>query len=233
MGLLCPGLQEFAEAGPALLHLLAPVMQDPEKATVCRCLLRLTPEWQNTMRKSWWTRSSGTLARTCVGGCCLHAGTFEGSSSRHLSAQVRPLLHRLVVPGAKTRLLSGRANPSPPHKAPRNLLACHWGPGASGAHSWSLRLRQANGPSCTPYQLGCAPLTPTLWRSCLHCQAAHVTLAPASCRRFQLTRDALLQVLGHRTLLEDRSTEMLQQKIALRATYVTPCNLIQVGCWQR
>ena len=57
------------------------------------------------------------------------------------------------------------------------------------------------------------------------------TLAPVSCRRFQLTRDALLQVLGHRTLLEDRSTEMLQQKIALRATYVTPCNLIQVGCW--
>ena len=90
--------------------------------------------------------------------------------------------------------------------------------------------RQAACHAC-PIKWAVFSLFPLCGAAACNRQAVNFTLVPASCRRFQLTRDALLQVLGHRTLLEDRSTEMLQQKIALRATYVTPCNLIQVGCW--
>lgn len=49
-------------------------------------------------------------------------------------------------------------------------------------------------------------------------------------QRFKRTQSALLQVVGHKGLLESALTSFLQQKIALRAPYVTPLNLLQVYC---
>ncbi|KAK9814631.1 hypothetical protein WJX72_009042 [[Myrmecia] bisecta] len=49
-------------------------------------------------------------------------------------------------------------------------------------------------------------------------------------RRFDATKKALLEVLGHAGLLESASTRFLQQKLALRAPYVTPLNVLQVYC---
>ena len=39
----------------------------------------------------------------------------------------------------------------------------------------------------------------------------------------------LLQVMGHKRLLESHDDVMLLQKIQLRAPYVTPLNVLQVG----
>ena len=39
---------------------------------------------------------------------------------------------------------------------------------------------------------------------------------------------ALLKVMNHSGLLEAQATSMLQQKLALRAPYVTPLNVLQV-----
>lgn len=48
--------------------------------------------------------------------------------------------------------------------------------------------------------------------------------------RFQQTKDVLLQVLGHKGLLQSTGTRFLQQKLQLRAPYVTPLNILQVYC---
>ncbi|CAK0740175.1 hypothetical protein CVIRNUC_001230 [Coccomyxa viridis] len=48
--------------------------------------------------------------------------------------------------------------------------------------------------------------------------------------RFELTRKLLLQVMGHKRLLESHDDVMLLQKIQLRAPYVTPLNVLQVYC---
>ncbi|KAL0034136.1 hypothetical protein WJX79_011096 [Trebouxia sp. C0005] len=49
-------------------------------------------------------------------------------------------------------------------------------------------------------------------------------------KRFNQTKDVLLQVLGHKGLLQSSSTRFLQQKLQLRAPYVTPLNVLQVYC---
>ena len=48
--------------------------------------------------------------------------------------------------------------------------------------------------------------------------------------KFFATRRTLLRVMGHRDLLCDKDTQVLQQKLALRAPYVTPLNVLQVHC---
>jgi phosphoenolpyruvate carboxylase len=48
--------------------------------------------------------------------------------------------------------------------------------------------------------------------------------------KFFATRQTLLRVMGHRDLLCDKDTQVLQQKLALRAPYVTPLNVLQVHC---
>lgn len=48
--------------------------------------------------------------------------------------------------------------------------------------------------------------------------------------KFFATRATLLKVMGHRDLLCDKDTQVLQQKLALRAPYVTPLNVLQVHC---
>ena len=48
--------------------------------------------------------------------------------------------------------------------------------------------------------------------------------------KFFATRKTLLRVMGHRDLLCDKDTQVLQQKLALRAPYVTPLNVLQVHC---
>jgi len=48
--------------------------------------------------------------------------------------------------------------------------------------------------------------------------------------RFMSTRAALLQVMGHRGLLSDAATRDLQERLALRAPYMTPLNVLQVHC---
>ena len=48
--------------------------------------------------------------------------------------------------------------------------------------------------------------------------------------KFFATRETLLKVMGHRDLLCDKDTQVLQQKLALRAPYVTPLNVMQVHC---
>ena len=48
--------------------------------------------------------------------------------------------------------------------------------------------------------------------------------------RFLGTRAALLQVMGHRGLLSDAGSRDLQERLALRAPYMTPLNVLQVHC---
>lgn len=48
--------------------------------------------------------------------------------------------------------------------------------------------------------------------------------------KFFSTQRTLLRVMGHRGLLCDKDTQVLQQKLALRAPYVTPLNVLQVHC---
>jgi phosphoenolpyruvate carboxylase len=48
--------------------------------------------------------------------------------------------------------------------------------------------------------------------------------------RFLDTRAALLAVMGHRGLLSDASSRDLRERLALRAPYMTPLNVMQVHC---
>lgn len=49
-------------------------------------------------------------------------------------------------------------------------------------------------------------------------------------KRFVRTKEVLLLVLGHKGLLQSIGTRFLQQKLQLRAPYVTPLNILQVYC---
>ncbi|EIE27459.1 PEPCase 1 [Coccomyxa subellipsoidea C-169] len=49
-------------------------------------------------------------------------------------------------------------------------------------------------------------------------------------KRFDQTRTLLLKVMDHKKLLETNDDVMLQQKLALRAPYITPLNILQVYC---
>ena len=50
-------------------------------------------------------------------------------------------------------------------------------------------------------------------------------------RRFHLTEQLMLQIMKHSGLLSSSSTAFLQQKLQLRAPYVAPLNILQVGVW--
>ena len=45
---------------------------------------------------------------------------------------------------------------------------------------------------------------------------------------FEETKHELLAVEGHKALLSDPSAGLLQAKLALRAPYITPLNILQV-----
>lgn len=47
---------------------------------------------------------------------------------------------------------------------------------------------------------------------------------------FEETKSSLLKVMGHNSLLEAGHSTLLQQKLSLRAPYVTPLNILQVYC---
>ena len=64
------------------------------------------------------------------------------------------------------------------------------------------------------------PAEPAL-RSLCSGQIRHETLCAA-------LQKLLLQVMGHKRLLESHDDVMLLQKIQLRAPYVTPLNVLQV-----
>ena len=46
---------------------------------------------------------------------------------------------------------------------------------------------------------------------------------------FEETKHQLLAVEGHKALLSDPSAGLLQAKLALRAPYITPLNILQVA----
>jgi len=48
--------------------------------------------------------------------------------------------------------------------------------------------------------------------------------------KFFEAREAILKVAGHRGVLSDAASAVLQQKLALREPYVTPLNVLQVRC---
>lgn len=48
------------------------------------------------------------------------------------------------------------------------------------------------------------------------------------CRAFDETKRELLAVEGHKALLSDPHTSMLQAKLKLRTPYITPLNILQV-----
>ena len=48
------------------------------------------------------------------------------------------------------------------------------------------------------------------------------------CRAFDETKRELLAVEGHKALLSDPHTSMLQAKLKLRGPYITPLNILQV-----
>ena len=48
------------------------------------------------------------------------------------------------------------------------------------------------------------------------------------CSAFEETKHQLLAVEGHKALLSDPSAGLLQAKLALRAPYITPLNILQV-----
>lgn len=50
------------------------------------------------------------------------------------------------------------------------------------------------------------------------------------CRAFDETKRELLAVEGHKALLSDPHTSMLQAKLKLRTPYITPLNILQVPC---
>ena len=62
----------------------------------------------------------------------------------------------------------------------------------------------------------------------MRCVATHGPEELIGRSAFEQTKHELLAVEGHKALLSDPSAGLLQAKLALRAPYITPLNILQV-----